>query len=181
MCEEIRSYVIQDEELCRMSQERLGEEHYPDSAFHILVDDIVYFGSRMEEPTEESEWFPAESVYHPGITAEKWEELLQNKKVFNDDSLAIMKRLLDHGGQGTCTELSQTYGENINFYNSGSSLLAKRVHKELDCPVMADENSNKKWWPILFIGKNTDGEQAGRFIWKLRPELEAALKTIDLS
>ena len=181
MCEEIRSYVIQDEELCRMSQERLGEEHYPDSAFHILVDDIVYFGSRMEEPTEESEWFPAESVYHPGITAEKWEELLQNKNVFNDDSLAIMKRLLDHGGQGTCTELSQTYGENINFYNSGSSLLAKRVHKELDCPVMADENSNKKWWPILFVGKKTDTEQAGRFIWRLRPELEAALKTIDLS
>lgn len=182
MCEDIRSYVIQDEKLCRMSQERLDEEHYPDMAYHILTDDIIYFGSRKVEVAAESEWFPAESVYHPGITTEQWEELLHNKKVFNDSSLAIMKRLLDHGGQETCTELSETYGENKNFYNSGSSSLAKRVHKETDCPVMTrDDNRNTRWWPILFIGKNTDDEHDGSFIWKLRPELEAALKTINLS
>ena len=182
MCEEIRSYVIQDEELCRMSRERLGDKHYPDLVYHVLTDDIVYFVIRQEKEVDETEWFPVESMYHPGITAEKWEELLHNNKVFTDDSLAIMKRLLDNGGQGTCLELSQKYGESKGFYNIGSSSLAKRVHKEMNCPLLAGADAkNSKWWPVLYLGKYANKEDVGSYIWRLRPELKEALEKTDLS
>ena len=38
-----------------------------------------------------------------------------------------MKRMLDYGGQVTCTQLAMKYGEDKNFYNSGSSSLARRM------------------------------------------------------
>lgn len=47
--------------------------------------------------------------------------------MFTDSSLAIMKRMLDYGGQVTCTQLAMKYGEDKNFYNSGSSSLARRM------------------------------------------------------
>ncbi|PQD94403.1 restriction endonuclease [Pradoshia eiseniae] len=180
MCEEIRSAIMKDEELCKMSQQRLGDKHYPDNAFHILTDDIIYFGSRYEP--ENSEWWPGETSYHPDITTEQWLDLLHNKKVFTNDSLTIMKRLLDNGGQATCTELSQKYGESKGFYNIGSSSLAKRVHKETNCPLLTkDDDSNSKWWPVLYVGKNATKNEVGSYIWRLRPELKEALEKTDLS
>ena len=47
--------------------------------------------------------------------------------MFTDSNLAIMKRMLDYGGQVTCTQLAMKYGEDKNFYNSGSSSLARRM------------------------------------------------------
>ena len=41
-----------------------------------------------------------------------------------------MKRMKEYGGQATCTQLSIKYGESANFYNSGSSALARRVAKK---------------------------------------------------
>jgi len=38
-----------------------------------------------------------------------------------------MKQMLDYGGQVTCTQLAMKYGEDKNFYNSGSSSLARRM------------------------------------------------------
>jgi 5-methylcytosine-specific restriction protein B len=55
---------------------------------------------------------------------------LKNPDVFDLDSLAIMKRMLDFGGAATCKQLSQKYGASIAFYNFGSVRLAKRILKE---------------------------------------------------
>lgn len=68
-------------------------------------------------------WFPAD--YTPGITVQQWMDLLKDKEVFTASSLQIMKRMKDYGGSATCKQLSVKYGESYNFYNSGSSALAK--------------------------------------------------------
>jgi hypothetical protein len=43
-----------------------------------------------------------------------------------------MVRMLDYGGQATCAQLSEKYGENASFYNFGSTHLAKRIHKKTE-------------------------------------------------
>lgn len=70
------------------------------------------------------------------MTVDDWEALLNDNEVFTDSSLEIMKRMLDYGGKATYTQLAIKYGESKNFYNSGSSALAKRIVQKTGCPVM---------------------------------------------
>ncbi len=107
--------------------------------------------------------------------------LLSDTEVFTDDSLKIMARMLDNGGQGTCTELAKKYGGEKNFYNSGSVYLAQRVYKKTGCRLLKEDDEKLRWWPILYIGKDAAKEDIGSFIWKLRPELEEALRKTNLS
>jgi len=128
------------------------------------------------------DWWPSIEEYTPGIDKQKWVELLKNPKIFDDDSLAIMKRMMDIGGAATCKQLSQKYGETITFYNFGSVRLARRLLKETNCNVLPSEkNENSKLWPILYQGKYADKQTEGIYIWQLRDELREALKEIDLS
>ncbi len=85
-----------------------------------------------------------------------------------------MKRMKDHGGMATCTQFSIKYGETKNYYDAGSSALAKRVDEATGCPVMATDNENARWWPILYVGKHADQSTEGSYIWKLRDELSKA-------
>jgi len=176
MCNEILEVVKQDNELLNKSKNRLTEEDSPDNEFHILTEDIVFYGSRQIE-----KWWPTEEEYSPGIDKEEWLQLLSDINTFTPDSKAIMKRMMDIGGEATCTQLSQEYGESKNFYNSGSSYLAKRIYRVTGCDVMTRNNEDSRWWPILYVGKHADKDVPGSYIWRLRPELRDALKEVDLS
>ena len=129
------------------------------------------------EGIQDSEsWFPKD--YTPGISVDAWKELLSDSTVFNTNALTIMKRMYDYGGQASCTQLAIKYGETANFYNVGSSTLARRVADKTGCKVPDENNENPKWWPILYMGKN---EKDGTYTWRLRDELKEALKMTDLS
>ncbi|MCZ0860414.1 AAA family ATPase [Methanocorpusculum sp. MG] len=122
-------------------------------------------------------WFPSPEIYSPEISTEKWIELLKNPNIISDNYLQILKRLHDYGGEATCKELSNAYGESANYYNAGSSSLAKRIWKATNCPLLPDDkNENSKWWPILYRGRYAEKGRKGTYVWKLRPELAAALK-----
>lgn len=161
---------------------------YQDPKHKTATMDIAFYLSRFFLPSkkmpQEEGWLPKD--YSPELTVEDWLELLQDRSVFTPGSLQIMKRMADYGGQATCKQLSLKYGENSNFYNSGSSALARRVAKKTECPLMVangekDTLENWRWWPILYLGKAADGETEGSFLWKLRPELREALEKTDLS
>ena len=134
---------------------------------------------RPGNDADENEWFPTD--YTPGFTVEKWVELLNNRSIFTESSLAIMKRMKDFGGMATCSQLASHYGESANFYNSGSSTLARRIARETGCPVMKRDAGNARWWPILYLGKPAEKDTPGIYVWKLRDELNAALERMDLS
>ena len=110
-----------------------------------------------------------------------WLKLLQNTEVFTSDSLVVMKCLCDFGGVASCTELKNKYGRQAQYYNGVSIALAKRVYKATNCTVMIRSDGSKRWWPVLYLGKNADKKQPGTYAWKLRKELEEALKDFDLS
>ena len=125
-------------------------------------------------------WFPTD--YTPGFSVDDWVKLLNDPEVFTTSNLEIMARFQDFGGVATCKQLSDKYGESANFYNSGSSYLAKRIYEKTNCPVMAENTENSRWWPILYLGcYNEDKNVSGVYIWKLRPELAEALTQVDLS
>ena len=177
--DELCAEIKKDEELLRLLKSQLTEECYPDPEYRTLTIDVGFFISRSFPPVVNDDWFPTD--YTPNISVEKWVELLNDQNVFTAGSLEIMKRMKDHGEQATCTQLSIKYGETKNFYNSGSSALARRIAEKTGCPVIDREEESFRWWPILYLGRNAGKDEPGIYIWKLRDELSAALDMVDLS
>ena len=101
--------------------------------------------------------------------------MLADTSIFTAASLQIMRRIKDYGGQATCKQLAVKYGESANFYNTGSSTLAKRIAEEKGISIVELRPGEERWWPILYLGKSADKDEEGVFIWKLRDELSTAL------
>lgn len=183
MYDEICEAVKLDDDICKMLQDSLSDSCYPDPEYKTATIDVGYYLARYyaKEQSQQSdgEWFPKE--YSPKLTVEDWVSLLKDSNVFTVNSLQIVKRMKDYGGQATCKQLSIKYGENANFYNGGSSALAKRIAEKTGCPVMITDTENLKWWPILYTGRDTVNKEEGTFIWRLRSELSEALNQVDLS
>jgi len=162
---------------------KITDSFYPDPELRTLAIDIGFYISRyyveLKNAVANEEWFPMD--YSPALSVEDWAQLIADESVFNTSSLEIMKRMKDYGGQATCKQLSVKYGGSINFYNSGSVSLAKRVAEKTGCPVMPREEENSRWWPVLYLGKNAAKDEDGAFVWKLRPELAEALDKANLS
>lgn len=125
-------------------------------------------------------WWPEKEEYDPGISTERWSELLADEKVFDKNSLSLMKRMLSLGGSATCKELSSQFGRTYNYHRNIAMHLAQRVANATKCEVITSD-PDSKWWPILFVGKHSASTKKGSYIWKIRPELENALSDFDLS
>lgn len=179
---EVREIIKQDPELDELLKGRLKDSSYPDPEKVTMTIDIAFFVSHFYEKNmkeKETLWGPTD--YSPNLSVDDWKELLQDKDVFTESSLQIMKRMLDYGGQATCKQLAVKYGEASNFYNSGSTALAKRVARKTGCALMKKDSENSKYWPILYLGRYAEENIDGIFIWKLRDELKEALSKVDLS
>lgn len=177
---EIKEYISREDELKAMYREALTEEFYQDSTMRNIAFDIgFYIANTYAVKEKESDWYPAE--YNPGITAEQWKELMEDDTVFPINSLQIIKRMKDYGEMAACRQLSTKYGETNNFYNAGSAALARRVQKKTGCNLFVDETGKERYWPILYLGRNTDKKDDGSYTWKLRDELSEAIEQTDLS
>ena len=185
MYDEICEAVASDSSIKEMINNKLTATPscYSDPQMRTATMDICFYLAQFYVPEQKimkegAEWFPND--YSPNLTVNDWVELLGDSFVFTQSSLQIMKRMKDYGGQATCTQLSVKYGESKNFYNAGSSALAKRVVEKTNCPVMVEDNENAKWWPVLYVGKAAGKDEQGSFIWKLRDELSQALNQVNL-
>ena len=184
MYDEICQAIIDDGEIPAMVEDALTPTCYPDPEMKTTTIDFGFYLGRFylqeqKAEQEKDEWFPKE--YSPNLSVDEWVALLGDSSVFTRSSLQIMKRMKDYGGQATCTQLAVKYGETKNFYNVGSSSLARRIADKTDCPVMTVDTEKSKWWPILYVGKHAGQDEEGSYIWKLRDELSEALDMVDLS
>ena len=184
MYDEVCKVISEDAGVTEMFRSAVTDTCYPDPQMRTVTVDVGFYLSRffLEErkaAQEEEGWFPKD--YNPDITVNEWVQMLKDSSVFTQNALQIMKRMKDYGGQATCTQLSIKYGETKNFYNAGSSALARRVAEKTGCDVMTGDNENAKWWPILYMGKDASANEAGAYIWRLRSELAKALEMVDLS
>ena len=188
--DELRAALSQNEAITRMIRSAIeaapAGKYWPDTHWNIAAIDLGFYLSRFylaEQKAAQMQtgWFPAKSEYDPGITTAQWSTLLQDASVFTPEALRVMKCMLDYGGQATCKQLAIKYGETSNFYISNSCHLAKRVAEKTGCRIMPRDNESMRWWPILYVGKNTSTKADGTYIWRLRDELLQALKKADLS
>lgn len=184
MYDEICKEIACDNSLKEMIQKALTPSCYSDPEMKTATIDFGFYLARFYLDQKNSDqkkdlWGP--KGYSPNLTVEDWTSLLEDSSIFTQNSLQIMKRMKDYGGQATCTQLAIKYGESKNFYNAGSSALAKRIVEATGCPVWKDSNDVISWWPVLYVGKNADKNDQGSFVWKLRDELSEALDKVDLS
>ena len=188
--DELRAALSQNEAITRMIRNAIeaapAGKYWPDTHWNIAAIDLGFYLSRFylaEQKAAQMQtgWFPAKSEYDPGITTAQWSALLQDASVFTPEALRVMKCMLDYGGQATCKQLAIKYGETSNFYISNSCHLAKRVAEKTGCRIMPRDSESMRWWPILYVGKNTSTKADGTYIWRLRDELLQALKKADLS
>lgn len=188
--DELRAALSQNAAITQMVRSAIeaapAGKYWPDTHWNIAAIDLGFYLSRFylaeqKAAQMQAEWFPAKSEYDPGITTAQWSALLQDPSVFTPEALRVMKCMLDYGGQATCKQLAMKYGETNNFYISNSYHLAQRVAEKTCCRVMPRDNESMRWWPILYVGKNTSTKADGTYIWRLRDELLHALKSANLS
>ena len=141
-----------DDELVNLFRSQLTDDCYPDPELKTLTIDVGFYASRYySQDDKPQDWQGAN--YNPGLSVDDWCRLLKDKTVFTTSSLEIMKRLKDYGGMASCTQLAVKYGETKNFYNSGSSALAKRVCEAMDIVPDSREDGSARWWTVLYLGR----------------------------
>lgn len=114
------------------------------------------------------------------LTEGQWLDFLEDLTVYSTSSLIAMKALLHHDGQATCTQLANKYGKKKNFYKVHIEHFARKV-AELIGKENFPESSFESSLNLLITREDAPEEVPGSHYWILRPELENALKQIDLS
>lgn len=176
---EVTELMKQKPEVRSWETQGMTAEHYSDPECRMLATDLAYCYTEriLKEQKAEQEWEPKD--YNPGITVANWVSLLADKEVYHESAKTVIERLVDYGGQATCTQLAQKYGDNANTYNVNSIAFAKKVYEKTHCKLAEREDESIRWWSILYMGKKADKEDDGVYIWKLRPELAEALKIVN--
>lgn len=179
----IHDELVKDSQLREMLERSIDQDCYPDPEERTLTFDFGFFVSRTfkEMQEEGAKTLKPGPDYDPGFSVEEWVELLDNKSIFDDSALAVMKRMADMGGTATCSQLAKKYGGHWNYYNGKSQAAAERIIKAKGIPQLKREDGSKMFWPILYKGKDADGSVEGVFIWTLHPALKEAIGKIDLS
>ena len=108
-------------------------------------------------------------TFYEDFSEAEWTALLHNEQIFKYDNILIMRRLMDAGGEATCSQLANDYGKSWGYYNSMCSKLAKRIadFKQMELGKRPDGQEIR--WPVLFSGRNVSSEDDvdGSFIWIL--------------
>lgn len=142
-----------------------------DKVRHIMD---VYFG--LEHET----WIPSLSEYDPKVTKDMWLDFFHNSGRFKDTYKKMMEKMLEMGGQASCVQLEERFGNTSDHYRATAVQMADKAHIFFDVPLYKDKSGKEQLWPILFTGRKTSKEERGNFIWKLRPQLKEALREFGI-
>ncbi len=122
-------------------------------------------------PDEEEDWIPTD--YIPNISQDEWNELVQNRSIFREESLITFACILN-AKSPTCTEMAEEYGRDKEFYNQGVWRTGERIYKKTGCELFVGESDKDRFWPVCCLGKKLKN---GFWAYKIRPELLQAFET----
>ena len=142
---------------------------------------LAYDKKVQDKATPINDWFPTKEEYDPNISKEQWLDFMNNSGLFNNNYKHFLSVILDNGGQATCAQLAQKYGNTTAHYNMTAVHLAEQIAEYTNCPLRKDEDGKDRYWTILFVGKKASSEEKGGFIWKMRDELKEATESMNLS
>lgn len=110
------------------------------------------------------------------ITVEQWQMLLSNEEVFRAEDIEFLTVLYHFEDcKATASEIAHKMGKKYQSLNSLQSIPVKKIMEILpDVNYPKRYNGTVRYWHVLFLGG--PAEKKGRYYWKLRPELEIALR-----
>lgn len=138
------------------------------------------YSSIFKGENSNSSYWPSLEEYNPGISKEKWIELLQDSNVTSEDILIMLYRMLELGGESTCSNLAEQFGGSAFAYNVWGRTLGEHVHKTVGCPLCKKGDKNR-FYTIPFVGRDVWENGHDRYSWKLRDELKEALESDMIS
>lgn len=157
--------LVKDEDIKKLLKSKLTDDCYPDEALKTLTID---FGFQISRYYNGGEWLPKD--YNPGISKEKWIELINDKNTFSENSLVTFA-CIQNAKIATCADMAKEFGRNANFYNNGNWQTGERIHKKINCPLSEREIDGVRYWAVCCLARETKDK-----LWefKIRPELQAA-------
>ena len=155
-------------------------EEYRNKHFSFKNYRVLDYAARLI-PTETSEYWPSLEEYNPGITKEKWIELLNNNDIFSPLYKGVLAAFYKYG-PSSCMSLDILFDQaKDGSFQSWTTQIAKRVHEATKCPIMKRENKESfRYWTILFVGRSPKENEIGSWIYKLRDELYDALTEVNI-
>lgn len=130
---------------------------------------------------EDSSWWPTLAEYDPRLSKEDWKKYLLEVEIPQYTSLMkVLKGIIELGGEASCKQLSDKYGGHPSTYVGWTTNFGRRVKKYFNLPPCMD-GDQERFFPLPFYGKAIDDEDGHSYIYKIRPQLLAALKELDLS
>ncbi len=128
-----------------------------------------------------NEWWPSLDEYNPNLSKEDWiKYILEIEKPEHPCPMQMLRAMMELGGIASCKQLSQKFGGTTSYYVGCTMNLGRRVKKFFDLSSCMD-GEQERYFPFPFLGKALDNEEGHQYLYKIRPELVAALNEIDLS
>ncbi len=129
---------------------------------------------------QDDEYIPSLKEYNPSLSRKQYEELLTDENVIKRSSLDTLYFIYKMGGDASCKDIADKYGNSPQHYNSNATYVAKRIFESTGCPLSTKESeSGDRYWSILFQGRYAKKNENGAFIWHMRKPLIDAMETID--
>ncbi len=113
--------------------------------------------------------------YDSGLKEKEWLDLLKNETLFTYEVMCILKRFLETGDT-TCKEIAKKYNGNQDSYSGRLTNLCAQLYKITKAPA-PEQSKTHSTWSIVFLWRDVEKSDnaEGCFIFRLRPELKAAL------
>ena len=149
----------------------------------VLLDDLKNMMDIYHEyvsSANQDKWWPSQVEYPLHLSKEDWKKYILEIELPNHPSpMKMLKGMMELGGEASCKQLSDTYGGHPSVYAGCTMNLGRRVKKYFSLPACMDGNQ-ERYFPFPFVGKYR-GSNQDNYIYRIRPELLAALNEIDLS
>lgn len=113
-----------------------------------MLDMAAIYNQYIDEVVEGA-FYPSLEDFDPGITAKEYEKVLCDESLVKKPWLDVLVYLYRMGGIGSCKQIANQYGKGAPHYNSNAINIAKAT----DCPLDTRVSGEKRYWPVLFFGK----------------------------
>lgn len=188
LCQLVISEAKRDEELMRMQRELVVSEPraYADPEYHLMAQTIIYVYKRAvakdeKDAKEKVVYWPTEDEYAVDISKEEWKKYIEDVEWPNyPSSMAMLKALLELGGEASCKKLAEIYGGHPSRYISIAANIGKRAKKYFGLSACMD-GEVERFFPIPFWGREVTVEGTKYYSYKLREALQQALEELDLT
>lgn len=126
-------------------------------------------------------YWPLLEEFNPNLSKDDWKKYICEVEMpFHPAPMQMLKAMMELGGEATCKKLSDEYGGHVSAYVGDAVNLGKRVKKYFNLPSCMDDEQ-ERFFPFPFLGRKVFEDGTKCYSYKIRPELYAALKEIDLS